>query len=42
MLDGARCVLRRWVDIKLVLGETGDLSFKAYLGFMPALPGLFD
>lgn len=36
VLDGSRCVLRRWVDIKVVVGDTHELSFKAYLGFMPA------
>ena len=40
-LDGLRTWLHHWLDIKVVLSETGDLAFKAYLGFMPQLPPAF-
>jgi len=30
--------VHRWVDLKAVLGPAGELTFKAYLGFMPELP----
>ena len=37
-IDGLHTWLRRWIDLKLVLNEVGDLDVKAYLGFMPSLP----
>jgi hypothetical protein len=35
-LDGERCWLQRWLDIKMVLDPAGRVRHKAYLGFMPS------
>jgi hypothetical protein len=37
-IGGLLTSVHRWVDLKAVLDSAGALSFKAYLGFMPALP----
>ena len=40
-LDGTRVWLQRWLDLKVVLHESGALEHKAYLGFSAALPPAF-
>jgi hypothetical protein len=37
-IGGLLTAVHRWVDVKAVLDSVGELTFKAYLGFMPDLP----
>lgn len=40
-LQGTRAWVRRWVDLKAVIHESGQLEHKAYLGFSATLPPAF-
>lgn len=41
-IDGVRCWIQRWLDLKSVIDGRGVVRHKAYLGFMPALPPPFS
>jgi hypothetical protein len=41
VLDGSRYVIRRWLDLKVVM-DGPQVEYKAYLGFAPTLPPPFE
>jgi hypothetical protein len=41
-VDGQRCWIHRWLDIKAVVGATGVWRHKAYLGYMATEPPAFS